>query len=155
MFKRIIIALIAGLFINISANATMVSFYIIETGLDDDSKIGQSELWEGAFMDVFFDAGYIVSNAPVLRFDIKQPNLDRFIDLDDAKICGVDFILVAQLDYVKGLIMPSDISISVYNVSTKEKLMERKMAGKQYNTLNAQYDNMKSIARAFVPYIDK
>jgi len=154
MSKRIIIALITGLFINFTASATMISFYIIETGLNEEAKIGQSELWEGAFMDVFFDAGYIVSNAPVLRLEHKPANVERFIDLEEAEMCGVNFILVAQLDYANGLMMPGEISVYVYNVQTKQKLMERKMAGRQYNTLTAQYDNMKSIARAFVPYIE-
>jgi len=154
MSKRIILALITGLFINFSVSATMISFYIIETGLNEESKIGQSELWEGAFMDVFFDAGYIVSNAPVLRLDKKPSDIDRFIDLEEAETCGINFVLVAQLDYADGYMMPGEISVSVYNVMTKQKLMERKMAGRQYNTMTAQYDNMKSIARAFVPYIE-
>ncbi|MCL2185868.1 MAG: hypothetical protein FWB86_08470 [Treponema sp.] len=154
MTKRIIIALITGLFLNFTVSATMISFYIIETGLNEEAKIGQSELWEGAFMDVFFDAGYIVSNAPVLRLDKKPPNMERLIDLEEAEMCGVNFVLVAQLDYADGFMMPGEISVSIYNVMKKEKLMERKMAGKQYNTLTAQYDNMKSIARAFVPYIE-
>jgi len=153
MSKRIIIALITGLFINFSAGATMVSFFIIETGLNEEAKIGQSELWEGAFMDVFFDAGYIVSNAPVLRFEQKPANVERFIDLEEAQMCGVDFLLVAQLHYSGDFAMPGEISVSVYKVMTREKMMERKMTGKQYNTLTVQYENMKSIARAFVPYI--
>jgi len=154
MFKRIIITLLISLFLTFSANATMISFYIIETGLGEESKIGQSELWEGAFMDVFFDAGYIVSNAPVLRLDQKPSNVERFIDLDEARTCGIDFVLVAQLDYDEGKMMPGFISVYVYKVHTREKLMERKMQGKQYQTLTAQYDNMKSIARAFVPYVE-
>jgi len=153
MLKRIAIAVIIGISVNLSVNATMVSFYVIETGLNDESDVRQSELWETAFMDVFFDAGYIVSNAPILRLEKKPSDILQIVDIKEARISGIDYMLIVLLEYNMDMLVADEISFYVYKVVKQEKIIERKILPKKSRLARDEYDNMKSIARGFVPYI--
>jgi len=134
--------------------ASMVSFYVIETGLPDNGQVNNNSiLWENAFMDVFFDAGYIVSNAPVLRLEEKpKGEILRHVNILEAKNAGIDFLLIAQLDFNPDLNV-EEISFFIYSVSSKEKLMERQIEGRQPRAAREEYDYMKSIARGLITYI--
>ena len=56
--------------------AATVSFLVIETGLTDEAGSRQhSGLWESGLLDVFFESGHIVSNAPILRL-LSKPSGD-------------------------------------------------------------------------------
>jgi len=155
MSKRIAIAVITGFFIIFNASATTVSFHVIETGISDEAGLRQSELWETAFMDVFFDAGYIVSNSPVMRIERKPSDILRLIDFEEAVDCGVDYLLVAQLDYMPNIAGPGEITFYIYKVSSQEKVVERSIPGSRPRVIRDEYENMKSIARGFVPYIGR
>jgi hypothetical protein len=72
MAKKITLILFLGASLVLNAEAYMVSFFIIESGLPlEGIKNQHSQLWENAFFDVFFDAGYIVSNTPMMRIASK------------------------------------------------------------------------------------
>jgi hypothetical protein len=95
--------------------AATVSFLVVETGLAEGSVRPQSSLlWENGLMDAFFDAGYIVSNAPIMRIPEKTteklPGPVR-IELDEARNGGADYFIVVLLEYpasVSGGIPGSD-----------------------------------------------
>jgi len=155
MSFKFILVLCIGLFINVSAGASMVSFYFIETGLPDNGNENQhSLLWESAFMDVFFEAGYIVSNTPVLRLENKpQGDILRQVNMHTVRNAGIDFLLIAQFDFNSDMI-PSEISFYIYKVNPREKLFERKIdvrAGRRPS--REEFEYMKSVARGLVPYI--
>ncbi|MDR2048038.1 MAG: hypothetical protein LBP69_01140 [Treponema sp.] len=84
-------------------SAATVSFLVVETGLAEESVRPQSSLlWENGLMDVFFDAGHIVSNAPIMRIPEKTaeklPGPAR-IEFDEAKNGGADYFIVVLLEY--------------------------------------------------------
>ena len=155
MKRRIAIALILGLFIGFNAWAGMVSFYVIETGLsENEEKKQHSELWENALLDIFFDAGHIVTNGLILRLE-KKPSGDilEFVDMQEARDFGIEFVLIAQLDYVSDSRSPGEISFFIYNTGSREKIMERKITPRSIRTARDEYDDIKSFVRGLVPYL--
>jgi len=152
MLKRIAIAVIIGLLLTFSVSAATVSFYVVEAGINEEADSRFSELWETAFMDVFFDAGYIISNAPIMRLEKSPSNILQILDFKEASVCGIDYMLIVLLDYKVGLPSPEEVSFYIYKVTKKEKVLERKIRQKQV-PLKDDYNNIKSIARGFVPYI--
>ncbi|MDR2143582.1 MAG: hypothetical protein LBP29_04345 [Treponema sp.] len=84
-------------------SAATVSFLVVETGLAEESARPQSSLlWENGLMDVFFDAGHIVSNAPIMRIPEKTaeklPDPAR-IEFDQARNGGADYFIMILLEY--------------------------------------------------------
>jgi hypothetical protein len=152
MLKRIIFVVIILILFTFSVSAATVSFYVVEAGINEEADKRVSELWETAFMDVFFDAGYIISNAPIMRLDKSPSNILQIVDFKEASVCGIDYMLIVLLDYKVGLPSPEEVSFYIYKVTKREKVLERKISQKQV-PLKDDYNNMKSIARGFVPYI--
>jgi hypothetical protein len=76
---------------------------VIETGIREEIPTADSSrLWEYALLDVFFDTGHIVSNAPILRLaERPEKNLpdEAKEPLDQALEGGAEFFVVAVLDY--------------------------------------------------------
>jgi hypothetical protein len=158
MGKKFIIALFMCVFLALSAEATMVSLFVIETGLPQEGAKNQHSLkWENAFFEVFFDSGYILCNAPMLRFESK-PSRDLSYyaqeEMDEARQGGAEFFIIAQLDYASGAPQPGEISIFMYNLSSSNKIHERKITGKRYRTENDEINDYKTIIRGLVPLIN-
>ena len=154
MVKRILTAAIFCLFLCVNAGAEMVSFYIIETGVQEDGRENQhSVFWESAFLDVFFDAGHIVSNAPILQMENKPSgDILRQVNMHEVKNAGIDFIIIAQLDY-NSAVSPAEMSFFVYRINPKEKIFERKVEGRPSRPARDEYEFMKSIARGLITYV--
>ncbi|MDR2393142.1 MAG: hypothetical protein LBD93_03150 [Treponema sp.] len=80
-----------------------ITFLVIETGLPVNRPVQEfSRLWESTLMDVFFDAGHIVSNAPIMQ--LKAISKGVFPDeaqgeLKVAIAGGSDFFILALLEY--------------------------------------------------------
>ncbi|MCL2440292.1 MAG: hypothetical protein FWD14_00985 [Treponema sp.] len=149
MFKLTSTVILLVLF-NINAAAHTILLNVIETGLTDSGSGHQhSVLWESAFMDVFFDAGHIVTNAPILRME-RKPHGDiiNLIDIDEAKDCGSDYIIITQLDYSGESVLPRDVLLYIYEVNTQKKIFQQ-IVERRRNDLN----DLKTIARGLVPYI--
>jgi len=154
MLKRIVIAVIIGISLNLSIGAATVSFHVIETGINEDfdEKQSQSIEWENAFMDVFFDAGYIISNAPIVRLEKMPSDILQVIDINEASSYGIDYMLIVLLDYKKEMQNSNEVLFYIYKVTRKEKVLEKKVLLKRGSSQD-DYFNMKSIAKGFVPYI--
>jgi len=157
MKKRVVFAAVLALFLNMGIGASMVSFYVIETGLSENiTNVRHSELWENAFLDIFFDAGHIVSNAPILRLEHKvNGNILRMVDMQDARDSGVEFVLIAQLDYTDDLRAPDEISFFIYKVTPQEKILDRTITPKSFRTTNDEYNDIKAVVRGLVPYVGR
>jgi len=155
MFKRTVIAVVLCLSLGLSAHASMVSFCIIETGVPmDTEERRQSLFWENAFMDVFFDSGYIVSNAPILRLDNKPTgDLIREFDISEIRRGGIDFMIIAKLDYNDDLTL-SDVSFFIYKINPENKIYERKIERMPSRNERDEYAYMKSIAKGLIVYVD-
>jgi len=154
MLKRVIIAVIIGISLHLTVGAATVSFYVIEAGVNEDfdAKQSQSIQWEDAFMEVFFDAGYIICNAPIMRLEKKPSDVLQVVDMDEAVICGIDYMLIVLPEYKKDVKEPIEVSFYIYRVAMKEKVIEKKIIIKK-GSMQDDYNNMKSIAKGFVPYI--
>jgi len=152
MLKRIVLVLITGILLTFSVGAATVSFYVVEAGINEEADKKMSESWENAFMDVFFDAGYIICNAPILRLEKTPSNILQVVDFKEASVSGIDYMLIVLLDYKAAMPSPQEVSFYIYKVTKREKVFESKIRQKQI-PLRDDYNNMKSIARGFVPYI--
>ncbi len=126
MLKRIFIAVNIGISLTFSVSAAMVSFYVIEAGINEEADSRYSQLWENAFMDVFFDAGYIISNAPVLRLEKSPSNILQVVDIKEAGVGGIDYMLIVLLEYKIDAPSPEEVSFFIYKVSKQGKSYRKK-----------------------------
>ena len=105
-------------------------------------------------MDVFFDSGYIVSNAPILRLDNKPTgDLIREFDISEIRRGGIDFMIIAKLDYNDDLTL-SDVSFFIYKINPENKIYERKIERMPSRNERDEYAYMKSIAKGLIVYVD-
>lgn len=155
--KKGLAAVIFGIFLTLSAEASLISFYVVETGLSPEGERNRhSQLWENAFMDVFFDAGYIVSNYPMMRLDKKPTSgiqLACGFDVFEARDAGVDYILIAQLDYASALNPPSEITLYVFTVAQHEIIYERRVEGKAYRSERDANSDLRNILFDIVRFV--
>jgi len=156
MVKKVT-AVLLGVFFVLNVEAATVSFMVIETGLpQEDAKYERSAVWENALMDVFFDAGHIVSNAPMLRLETKPAgDLQRVTasDIDEAREGGSDYFIVAQLEYTRGSRTPNEVLLSLFSVTPYKKIHERRVALKSYRSEREELDDLKVIIRGLVSHL--
>jgi hypothetical protein len=155
MAKKIAFVFCLGVFFALNASAYMVSFFIIETGLPlEGAKTQYSKLWENTFFDVFFDAGYIVCNSPMMRIESKpKMSLEKFVqnEVDEARDGGADYFLVAQLDYSGGSTTPREVSLVLFTVTPFKLIKEQKVMERKYKSEKEEFEDLKSIVKGIVP----
>jgi hypothetical protein len=125
-------------------SAATLSFLVVETGEGEgpleasarpgpaaSSNFESSSLWETSLFDVFFEAGHIVSNSPILRmnrgggadFPGKEAPHKEFppeirVDLDEAAASRADYFILALLAYPAGAAgrnaKPEGVSLRIY-----------------------------------------
>jgi hypothetical protein len=136
----------------------MVSFFIIESGLPMEGVKNQHSLqWENAFFDVFFDAGYIVSNAPMMRIASKtKMSIEKFVEdeVDEAREGGADYFIVAQIDYSSDTFTPREVMLTLFRITPYSLIQERKITGKTYKSDKDEIEDLKTIVKGFVPRIN-
>lgn len=144
-------------FLAFSVHANVISFYIVETGLSLEGERNISSLlWENAFLDVFFDAGFIVTNYPMMRMERKpQESIIEAagFDLAEAKDAGIDYILIAQLDYSNPSNGPENVTVFVFKVSNHLIIYEKKITGRTFRNERDAIEELKKIVRELVPVI--
>ncbi|MDR1506916.1 MAG: hypothetical protein LBI67_07405 [Treponema sp.] len=144
-------------------SAATVSFLIIEAGLpEEDGQSQSSSLWESGMMDVFFEAGHIVSNAPVMRIPDagifeksgeKLPDRAR-TEFDEAKNGGADYFVMALLEYRgSGLEKPQTVYLRVFSVSNETLLFETSCAGNSRIDAHDEFLEVKKNAEKLVPQL--
>ena len=150
MKKICIFIVIFGLFLNLNAAANIISFYVIESGVPEDrNEILHSVLWENAFLDIFFDAGYIVSNSPILRLDTKPSDILDAICIDEAISAGIDIMVIARLDYAPDAHTPEEIALFIYRITPLEKILERQVPGRARDL-----NDIRAIVRGLIPHLE-
>jgi hypothetical protein len=84
-------------------SAVNVSVLVAETGVRGGGPpFAISGIWEGILLDVFFEGGHIVSNAPILRlssFPDKELPGEAVSDFYEAAGGGSEYFILAILDY--------------------------------------------------------
>lgn len=141
--------------------AATVSFLVIETGLPRETENNiHSSLWESGLFDVFFDAGHIVSNAPIKRLDAAPrksfPDEAR-ADLNEAADGGAEYFIIALLDYPQAAAnetpKPRNISIRVFRISPHKLLHEQRFSDKASANIDEEMTVIKQSVRGLVPYL--
>jgi len=151
-----IAAFFMGFFLVFSAEASMISFFVIETGLPQEGAINQhSLLWENTLLDVFFNEGHIVCNFPIMRFEEKPEGEILQVaafDIKEAMDVGIDYLILAQLNYVPDSQMPGEILFFIYRITPHEKIYEKRITGKAYRSRIEEVNDLKLIVRELIPY---
>jgi hypothetical protein len=151
--KRLFITLVILIMGFMPLMAATVSVLVIETGLPTGK--GQSpsaSVWESGVMDAFFDAGFIVSNAPCIQLD-KPPASHLPVEArryyEEAILGGADFFVIVHLDYpiqndasastvpIKEL--PKSVSIAVFNISSSELVYQALAGNRNWGTPNEEF----------------
>jgi hypothetical protein len=143
--------------------AATISFLVIETGIREGSPVNESStLWETTLLDVFFDAGYIVSNAPIMSLpnpaDKEIPDEVRG-NLEDAVQGGADFFILALLDYQGAAagnfsnIKPQGVSLRLFSTNPYKFIYEQSYAVPAQSSGNDELTNAKRIARMILPHL--
>ena len=142
--KTLLPGLLFLVFAAFRLDAATVSFLVIETGLPRDSGSSRhSAMWENGLMDVFFETGHIVSNAPILRVYRKlnegfPGEAER--DFKEAQESEVDFFVVVVVSHPE----PHNVSMRLFRTNSQQMLFEHKYTEKAYKTQKEEYDTVKS-----------
>ncbi|MHB9293063.1 hypothetical protein Holit_02181 [Hollandina sp. SP2] len=140
-----------------------ITFLVIETGLPQDRPILEfSRLWESSLMDVFFDAGHIVSNAPIMQFQVTSAG--EFPDeaqgaFKEAVAGGSDFFILALLDY-QGKIeasppRPQSISLKLFNTKPYRCVAEQQYPKTISRSQAEDLLEIKKAARALLTHLGR
>ncbi|MDR1129243.1 MAG: hypothetical protein LBL20_08020 [Treponema sp.] len=162
LFWTLVFILAAAL---VPASAYTVSFVVVETGLPEEQAFSEySNFWESGLLDVFFDAGHIVSNAPVLRLD--APPAKQFPDeaaeaLSEANAGGADYFVLALLDYRENGVSntspiprPKQVSLRLFKTTPFRFVREEKFAGPQGTRAGEDFLSAKRAAMKILPYLE-
>jgi hypothetical protein len=158
MAKKFLAAAILSVFFVSGIEAANVSFLVVESGLSLEAKSNQhSELWESGLLDVFFEAGHIVSNAPILRLEGKPAGefpQEARDEMDEAIMGGAEYFIVALLDYDAAVQIPQNISLQLFRLNPYKKIIEQQHTGKAFNTTREEYEDLKVAVRGLVPHLN-
>jgi hypothetical protein len=143
-------------------SAMMVSFLVIETGLGEGEGRNEfSTLWETSLMDVFFEEGHIVSNAPVMRLPEKPEGEfppEALKELQDARKGGADFFVLALMDYTDSPAAgskrpPRTVSLRLFKINPYQFLFEQLFSGTVSASAKEDFLNAKKAVQTIIPYI--
>jgi hypothetical protein len=126
-------------------SSATLNFMVVETGPPRESPSGDgppavfesSALWEDCLLDLFFEAGHIVSNSPILRLaglsaaDFPGSNRpagnfppEILPEMEAAALGGADYLILALLVYPPGAAgpkaKPEEVNLRVYSFSSRE-----------------------------------
>jgi hypothetical protein len=153
MSKALAAAVLLGVLITLKAEAADVSILVAETGLSrEDGNKQHSLAWENALLDACFEAGHIVSNAPLMRLADKTagdfPDEAAWV-LEEAMEWGSDFFILALLDYEDGGKVPRETTLRLFRNRQRQyaKIYEQKLPGKSFKTVNEEFDFLKITAQ--------
>ena len=134
MNKRLSIFLLFIVVLAFPLSASMVSFLVVETGLNENVPSSQiSTLWGGGLMSAFFDEGYIVTDSPLVRME-KKPSNDFTGQVEEdyleAVNAGSEYFILGFLEYriVSEKVVPVNITIKLYDISGKKLIYENVFA---------------------------
>jgi hypothetical protein len=157
--KRLGVLFVLSTLLVFPLSASMISFLIIETGLQPESSAGEySTLWEDGLMGVFFDSGHIVSNGSVLRLE-KKPVKDfpdeAQADFVEASEGGAEYLVIALLEYKNnnGKYKPAGVSLRVFSVSSKNLVYQQQFSAGTGADLREEYTRAQEAARAIITHL--
>jgi hypothetical protein len=158
----------AGIFLlcTLPLSAFTVSFIIAEAGLPQGAfRPEASNRWETAFMDTFFEAGHIVSNAPVKRLASAEGEFPRECrqELEEARAGGVEYLVLVILEYQASttgagpaVFRPGGATMKLYRVNPYRFLAEeRHPPAGQRLTSQDENANARTAARMILSHVER
>ena len=124
-YKRLGSMAVLIVLLSLPASALMVSFQLVETGIDERASIGQhSQLWESGLMAAFFEAGYIVTSSPITWMErTPAPGLPGEIQasFNEAMLGGANYFILGFIEYNidRGRTVPVEVTVRVYDVNSR------------------------------------
>ena len=157
--KRLLCIALLLMLLTFSSSASMVSFLVVETGLHNGISGPQSSsrLWEEGLMAIFFDAGHIVTNNPILRLDTQVPAEIRGTiveyDFNEAIMGGAEYVVLGFLEYeVQGArAVPLRMNIKIYS-TVPEELVHEQVFPTGRNT-GEENQMVRNAGRTIISYI--
>jgi len=139
------------------ASASMVSFLVVETGLNDETRTQYGSIWEGGLMDAFFDAGHIVTNSPIARL-VKMPEKDLSgpigNDFSEAAANGAGYFILCFLEFQnKDGAVPNAMVIKIYETNGEKLVFERSFPAGTGKNLSDEYQIAHNAGKAIVSNI--
>ena len=132
--------------------AASVSFLVIETGLPPGiPENPYSVLWENCLLDVFFESGHIVSNAPLLQLGEKPSDgfpVEAQKDFGSAKEGGMMYFVVTIVDHPGNA-----VSMRLFNTQSQNMIQEQRYTRQQFRTAREEQDHIKRAIRTMVAQI--
>ncbi|MCL2094302.1 MAG: hypothetical protein FWH12_08955 [Treponema sp.] len=126
--KRLVFLVCLCIILGLPLSASMVSFFLVETGIPDSSPNTQyTRIWEDGLMDAFFEAGHIVTNSPASRFD-TEPSSEICevveFEFNEAVEGGAEYFIVGYLRYETNgpRQIPQEITLQVYSTQNSALL---------------------------------
>ena len=155
--KRLISIAVLFLLLAFPASASMVSFLVVETGLSEEANTQYGSIWEGGLMEVFFDAGHIVTNCPIARIE-KRPENDISgpigNDFFEAAVNGAEYFILCYLEFQnKSRSVPNAMVIRIYNVNAEKLIYERSFPAGTGRSLGDEYQTALNTGRTIVSNI--
>jgi len=143
--KYIIFTLLFSVFILQASFGAAVSCLVIETGASGGSKSQYSAMWENSMMDVLFDNGHIVSNAPRMRLDRKPaasfpPEAEK--DYQEARINGMEYFVIAIIEQGSGGVAQT-VSLRLFSTDSQKMINEQVYAYSAPKSAREENENIK------------
>ena len=135
------------------ASAANVSFLVIEAGLPNgQAASNQSNLWEEGLLDVFFESGHIVSNAPVLSIPHKPDagfpgEADK--DFADAINGGMEYFVIAIISHPA----PHNVSLRLFRTSSQDMLFEQTYSDSRHVSARDEHSAIMNSIRDFATQV--
>jgi hypothetical protein len=152
----IFLVLIPGL----ALRASGISLLVIETGRPGAERPGESSLlWENGVIDACFDAGHIVTNAPILRLE-KKPAGDipgeARRELDEAARGGMEYLIIALLDYKRmdGNFALDRVSLTLFKTLPYRKIFEQAVSPLRPALPAEEQENARRAALSLISHIE-
>ena len=159
IYRRLACISVVLMLLAFPVSASMVSFLVVETGLNEEIRSPQfSSLWEGGLMSVFYDAGHIVTNSPIGRMEKKPSNdLSGTIkaDFDEAAEGGAEYFVLGFIEYqINGsAAVPVGMAIKLYKIDSQELIYENNFPAGNGSSLNQEYQFAQNAGRTLIPHI--
>ena len=132
--------------------AANVSVLIMESGLSGDSSGNVYPfLWENGLLDAFFESGHIVTNSPKIQIDGKPDEdfpAEAERDFDNAKEGGMDYFLIAIIDYATPY-----VSLRLFDIRSTKMVLEQKYRITSFRNTKEENDKIKAAARNMVAHL--
>jgi hypothetical protein len=159
MFKKWLVPALLFIFTGFPVSASMVSFLVVETGIENEIDAGEySTLWEDGLMGAFFDAGHIVSNGAVIRlakFPQKEFPDEIRSDYEEASAAGAESLVLVIVEYKveNKKVKPASVLVRIFSTSNQELRYQEKFPAGNGATLEEEYKSAKQVGKAVARHL--